>query len=97
MALYKKKPIEVEAIRLIRDDKGIVRVNEWTEWWSKEVNARTVKDHISDDGYMDGFIIPTLEGDMLANIGDYIIRGIKGELYPCKPNIFEQTYELVRS
>lgn len=42
----------------------------------------------------DGLIIPTLEGDMKASIGDYIIRGVKGEYYPCKPDIFEQTYEL---
>ena len=40
-------------------------------------------------------IIHTLEGDMKADIGDYIITGVKGEQYPCKPDIFEQTYELV--
>ncbi len=39
--------------------------------------------------------IHTLEGDMKADIGDYIITGVKGEQYPCKPDIFEQTYELV--
>jgi hypothetical protein len=39
--------------------------------------------------------IQTLEGDMIASIGDYIIKGIKGEFYPCKPDIFEQTYEKV--
>lgn len=39
--------------------------------------------------------IPTLEGDMVAQDGDWIIRGVKGELYPCKPDIFEATYELV--
>jgi len=39
--------------------------------------------------------IQTLEGDMTAQIGDYIIKGIQGELYPCKPDIFKQTYELV--
>ena len=38
--------------------------------------------------------IPTLEGTMTADIGDYIIKGIKGEFYPCKPDIFEATYEL---
>lgn len=38
--------------------------------------------------------IKTLEGDMICNIGDYIIKGVKGELYPCKPDIFELTYEL---
>lgn len=40
--------------------------------------------------------IKTLEGNHLANIGDYIIRGVKGELYPCKPDIFEMTYEKVQ-
>lgn len=42
-------------------------------------------------------IIHTLEGDMLANIGDWIITGIKGEKYPCKPDIFEQLYEKVET
>ena len=40
-------------------------------------------------------IIPTLEGDMKASVGDYIITGVNGEQYPCKPNIFEKTYEPV--
>ena len=39
--------------------------------------------------------IPTLEGEMIASIGDYIIRGVKGEYYPCKPDIFEATYDTV--
>lgn len=42
-----------------------------------------------------GFIIPTLEGDMIASRGDYIIKGVNGEFYPCKPDIFEKTYEAV--
>lgn len=40
-------------------------------------------------------VIHTLEGDMKADAGDYIITGVKGEQYPCKPDIFEQTYEPV--
>lgn len=40
-------------------------------------------------------LIQTLEGTMTANQGDYIIKGLQGELYPCKPNIFEATYEVV--
>lgn len=40
-------------------------------------------------------IIPTLEGDMKASKGDYVITGVNGEQYPCKPDIFEKTYELV--
>jgi len=41
-------------------------------------------------------IIPTLEGELTASVGDYIIKGVKGEFYPCKPEIFEQTYEIVK-
>ncbi len=42
-------------------------------------------------------IIPTLEGEHVASIGDYIIRGVKGEFYPCKPDVFEMTYEPVEA
>ena len=42
----------------------------------------------------DAVYIETLEGTMQANVGDYIIKGVKGEFYPCKPDIFEQTYEV---
>ena len=42
-------------------------------------------------------IIPTLEGDHFADVGDMIIKGVKGEFYPCKPDIFEKTYEPVYS
>lgn len=44
-----------------------------------------------------GLIIKTLEGEHVATIGDYIIRGVKGEFYPCKPDIFEATYEPVEA
>lgn len=42
---------------------------------------------------MPNVTIPTLEGDMTASVGDWIIKGVKGEFYPCKPDIFEKTYE----
>ena len=42
-----------------------------------------------------GFLISNREGDMTANVGDYVIKGIENELYPCKPDIFEKTYEEV--
>lgn len=45
--------------------------------------------------YSDHLVIKTLEGNHRANMGDWIIKGIAGELYPCKPDIFEKTYELV--
>ena len=41
-------------------------------------------------------VIPTLEGNMNASIGDYIIKGLRGEFYPCKPDVFEKKYELIK-
>lgn len=76
---YRKKPVIVEAVQY----KGN-NVNEIVEFTGK---------HNID--YGDRLKIKTLEGDMIANINDYIIRGVSGEFYPCKPDIFEQTYEVV--
>lgn len=97
---YRKKPIIIEAVQL-----------KWSTWsevceligensfnngakgvYIKEDGTHT-HDPISDARI--GLLIPTLEGVMLAIEGDYIIKGIKGEFYPCKPDIFEATYEIV--
>ncbi len=76
---YRKKPVEVEAFRYGYDDEP--------EWF---LNSRMVKDIQNE--YC---TICTLEGDMRGNRGDYIIKGLRGELYPCKPDIFEKSYEKV--
>ena len=76
---YRKKPVEVEAFRYGYDDEP--------EWF---LNSEMVKDIQNE--YC---IICTLEGDMRGNRGDYIIKGLRGELYPCKPDIFEKSYEKV--
>ena len=84
---YRKKPIVIEAFRL---------GDEWPDWWADAVSASQATTH-NDDGRWSGgpdwAEIQTLEGTMRANRGDWIIRGIKGEIYPCKPDIFEATYE----
>lgn len=92
---YRKKPVEIEAIRMIKDSNGIVRVNEWTEWWDEAVSLGLTRTDTNEETGELCFIIKTLEGEHRADIGDYIIQGVKGELYPCKPDIFEQTYEAV--
>jgi len=80
--LFRKKPIMVSAVRFDGEYEGAVR--------------DFIGNHPhSYDG--DGILIDTLEGRMRANPGDWIIRGIKGELYPCKPDIFVATYESVDS
>lgn len=88
MAIYRKKPVEVEA------------------WLINESNVSSFP-AISDRAMLsevwfgmnmsDGrYYVNTLEGQMTINEGDYLIKGIQGEFYPCKSDIFEQTYELVK-
>ncbi len=83
MAKYSKKPVVIEAV---------------------QVTDRTFNDPHPNDEHIPGVIydpmsrqaeIKTLEGTMTARIGDWIIRGIEGELYPCKPDIFAATYDPV--
>ena len=74
---YRKKPVVVDVVQFDGD------------------NYQECKDFIGDnfDNTMNCPNIKTLEGVMTVSIGDFIIKGVKGEFYPCKPDIFEQTYE----
>lgn len=90
---YRKKPVVIDAFQL--NARGLIE----DEWFWDAVNESAIfiyylepEPHsLMEIAYCD---IVTLEGTMRANVGDYIIRGIKGEIYPCKPDIFEKTYEL---
>ena len=86
MKEFRKKPVVIRAIHFTDENKDIV-YNTLSE----------IKQNITPSFNKDVpcLIIPTLEGEMIANLGDWIIQGIKGELYPCKPDIFEATYEEV--
>jgi hypothetical protein len=87
VSLYRKKPVVIEARQLaITDERE--NLDALAAWCDGAVrftyrNGEPVP-HI---------IIRTLEGDHRADAGDWIIKGVKGEFYPCKPDIFEQTYE----
>ena len=83
---YKKKPVVIEAVQW---NGELLLFN--VPRWLTDAQASEVIKFMSDDKA----IIKTLEGDMILSVGDYIIRGIKGEIYPCKPDIFEITYEKV--
>lgn len=89
--LYMKKPVIVEAFRL--DDPLLIA----EDWFWDAVSNNTVVTH--DFGkhrpHPAWCEIKTLEGVMIAHTGDYIIRGISGEIYPCDPEIFRKTYEKV--
>lgn len=65
-----------------------------TQWQPGMVVAGVRPGTVDDVGEMHG-LIKTLEGTMVVSPGDYVITGVKGEIYPCKPDIFEATYELV--
>jgi hypothetical protein len=89
MAKYRKKPVVVEAVTWIGN---------WyqssPEWFNEAIQSGKIFIKNDDDGERI-LLIDTLEGEMIAMAGDYIIKGIKGEIYPCKPDIFEATYEKV--
>ena len=79
MVKYKKKPVVIEAIRFTGSNYDEIR---------EFIGKNTLCSDLS-------IVIPTLEGDMVAQKGDYIIKGVHGEFYPCKPDIFNETYEVV--
>ena len=79
---YRKKPVVIEAILL---DESIIP-DEAADWCGGYKNWNGGCQPIT-------ITIPTLEGDMIVSKDDYIIKGVNGEFYPCKPDIFEKTYE----
>jgi hypothetical protein len=80
---WMKRPVIVEAIEVYAWDA------EQVAEWCGGVAVRNEIHHCL------GIDIPTLEGTMRANLGDWIIKGVKGEFYPCKPDIFAASYQLV--
>lgn len=85
---YRKKPVVVEAMQV--PPLGVGSIDEalvFEDWVNPRKGSRTVK------WFGHGLKIETLEGVMTADPGDWVICGVQGELYPCKPDIFEATYE----
>lgn len=85
MPIFRKKPVEVEAM-LMAEPNTPYEVARWC-------GGRIVGDGITFNPY--SIEIDTLEGVMRGDYGDWIIKGVQGEFYPCKPDIFEATYEAV--
>ena len=90
MAKYRKRPVVIEAFQYGIDNRP--------DWFGDKVTSNDIITHIgtdrkeTQDYYCE---IKTLEGIMTGQLGDFIIQGVNGEIYPCKPDIFEKTYELV--
>ena len=85
---YKKKPVEIEAVQFIDTPERICEIAEFID------NDLRVNYEDKESPYIP---LETLEGTMKVGVGDYIIKGVKGEFYPCKPDIFEATYDYVGS
>lgn len=82
MTKYRKKPVVIEAVQYNGDMNPV-----WDAFGAENVFGET------EDKFP---YIETLEGKMTISKGDYVIKGVQGELYPCKPDIFEATYEEVK-
>ncbi len=82
MSKFRKKPVVIEAIQF----KGDENMGEIDSFMDGQNGFQAWPDRV---------VIKTLEGIMYGDIGDWIIKGVKGEFYPCKPDIFEATYEAV--
>lgn len=83
---YRKKPVEVEAVQFTRDN-----------WDEIKAFTKGLAKGFSIERQIEGkctCVITTLEGDHVANEYDFIIKGVAGEFYPCKPDIFAKTYEV---
>jgi hypothetical protein len=81
MKKYRKKPVVIEAIKY--DGGNYMSIEKFMYGYNVRITSNNQ------------LLIPTLEGEMKCQEGDWIIRGVKGEFYPCKPDIFDQTYEEV--
>lgn len=91
---YKKRPVKIEV--LLWDGQNHREMATFLGFpEDKALATRGENFFIDHDEVEGGLIIKTLEGNRLASIGDYIIKGVQGEFYPCKPDIFKQTYEEV--
>ena len=86
----RKKPVEVEAIRT--SDLISLAKNNWNELPEEIISAYDNGDIVFCDNHI---LINTLEGRHKSDFNDWVIKGIRGELYPCKPYIFEKTYDLI--
>jgi hypothetical protein len=86
MPLYRKKPVVIEAVQYDGNFRCLDIFS------IQEVGKFKVGKEVDGTPYL---LIPTLEGEMKCSKWDYVIRGVNGEFYPCKPDIFEKTYEQV--
>ena len=91
---YRKKPVTVEAHRVMSNN-----ADEWPDWLQKAAYLHrgigSVEPYVEEDGQFIGLWVWTPSGRTFAEKGWWVLMGVEGELYPCKPSVFEATYEPV--
>lgn len=88
---FRKKPVEIEAMQFDGSFESYMAIAEWAKSHGS-LNIR-IREYGEDEQDHTHVVVNTLEGAMRGEPGDWIIRGVQGEFYPCKPDIFEATYE----
>ncbi len=92
MARFRKKPVEIEALQWTgHNHRPMFEFLGGSE--NEYLIANGKNFYINHSKVVGGLVIKTLEGEHLASIDDWIIKGVKGEFYPCKPDVFDLTYE----
>lgn len=94
MGIYQKKPLEIEAFQWDGTESDGKRIEQWSKGKAR------YRDSIGDDTWTKSaahLIVATTEGNMQGLPGDWIIKGIKGEFYPCADDVFRETYKLIES
>lgn len=88
----RKKPVVVDAVKFegFHSFTGQAIFSDRPKWLTEAFGNKVIF-----FGKPNTLTIYTLEGNMVANVGDYIIRGVQGEFYPCKPDVFEETFEIL--
>ena len=88
MPMFRKKPLVIEARQYTSDPQSCLDICQWAE-----IEHSAQPDEACCG--IEPIEIPTPEGDMTCQVGDWVIKGVKGEFYPCKPDIFDATYEAI--
>lgn len=93
---FRKKPVVIEAVQYELKEFADypLTFREVPNWLRDAIDAGVIRPEFRGEDYW-YLVIKTLEGDMDVTPGDWIIRGVEGEIYPCKPSIFRATYEAV--
>jgi len=97
MAKYRKKPVVIEAFQMTQAQAS--NTSEWPDWlksaYQKDRGVEGSLFPVDQGGEASSLFIQTLEGLLTVSLNDWIIQGVHGEIYPCKPDIFDKTYEAI--